>query len=71
MVIEAKFHGSNIRLRVGREFLGENDQKGSITRSADLSGIGDHLISWESDARATYAAKIDVLPLRLKGTTQN
>ena len=55
----------------GREFLGENEQKGYIKRSADLSGIGDHLISWESDARTTYAAKIDVLPLRLKGTTEN
>jgi hypothetical protein len=52
----------------GRDFIGEATQKGFVSRSADLSGVGDHLISWTSDARTTYIAKIDVVPLRLKST---
>ena len=63
--------GCRARVRTtisGRSFVGESEKKGFITRSADLSGVGDHLISWESDARGTYIAKIDVLPLRLKST---
>ncbi len=63
--------GCRARVRTtisGRSFLGESEKKGYITRAAELSGVGDHLISWESDARASYVAKIDVLPLRLKTT---
>ena len=37
-----------------------------MSRDADLSGVGDHLIEFESDARARYLMKVDVLPLRLK-----
>lgn len=63
--------GCRARIRTtisGRSFIGESEKKGFITRSADLSGIGDHLISWESDSRALYIAKIDIVPLRLKST---
>ncbi|MBL9037515.1 MAG: hypothetical protein JNG84_03265 [Archangium sp.] len=61
--------GCRARVRTtvsGRTFVGESQQKGFVSRSADLSGVGDHLIEWESDARANYLAKVDVLPLRLK-----
>ncbi len=63
--------GCRARVRTtisGRSFVGESEQKGFIVRSAGLSGIGDHLISWQSDARSTYIAKIDVVPLRLKSS---
>lgn len=52
----------------GRTFLGEAEQRGFVSRSAELSGVGDHLIEVESDARLEYLMKIDVLPLRLKDT---
>lgn len=58
---------SRIRVPVtGRSFVGEAEQRGFVARKADLSGIGDHLIDVESDARTKYLMKIDVLPLRLR-----
>lgn len=50
----------------GRTFVGEAEQAGLVKRSVDLSGIGDHLIEYVSDARLQYLLKVDVLPLRLK-----
>src|SRR4051794_14551505 len=64
------------RVRVaieGKTFVGESEQSGGVvTRHADLSGIGDHLIQYTSDARLKLLMKVDVLPLRLKdmGTDQ-
>ncbi|GMU62281.1 MAG: hypothetical protein AMXMBFR34_40440 [Myxococcaceae bacterium] len=58
---------SRVRIPVtGRSFVGEQEQKGFVSRKAELSGIGDHLIDVESDARTKYLLKIDVLPLRLR-----
>lgn len=50
----------------GRTFVGEAEQAGFVKRSVDLSGTGDHLIEYESDARLQFLLKVDVLPLRLK-----
>ncbi|MBL8949174.1 MAG: hypothetical protein JNK82_00255 [Myxococcaceae bacterium] len=50
----------------GKVFVGESEQRGTVSRSVDLSGIGDHLIEYTSDARLQYLMKIEVLPLRLK-----
>lgn len=50
----------------GRTFVGEAEQSGFVKRSVDLSGIGDHLIEYTSDARLQFLMKVDVLPLRLK-----
>jgi hypothetical protein len=50
----------------GSAFVGEAQQVGYVTRSADLSSTGDHLVEVESDARTRYLLKIDVLPLRLR-----
>jgi len=59
--------GSRHRVEVtGKALVNENQQTGWVSRTAELSGVGDHLIDIESDARATYLMKIDVLPLRLK-----
>jgi hypothetical protein len=52
----------------GRTFVGEDENQGFVSRSADLSGVGDHLIEYQSDARLDFLMKIDVLPLRLKNT---
>jgi hypothetical protein len=58
---------SRIRTEVtGRTLVGENEKIGWVSRKAELSGIGDHLIEVESDARTRYLMKIDVLPLRLR-----
>jgi hypothetical protein len=50
----------------GRTFVGEQETAGLVQRSVDLSGIGDHLIEYTSDARLSFLMKIDVTPLRLK-----
>ncbi len=54
------------RVLSGRSLIGEAETKGWTSREADLSDIGDHLIEFESDARAKYLVKVDVVPLRLK-----
>ncbi len=50
----------------GRSFVGEFTQRGVVSREVDLTGEGDHLIELESDARASYTAKVDVVPKRLQ-----
>lgn len=58
---------SRVRVEVsGKSFINENEKTGWVTRKAELSGTGDHLIEVESDARTRYLMKIDVLPLRLR-----
>jgi hypothetical protein len=58
---------SRVRIAVqGKTFVGEAEQSGFVKRSADLSGIGDHLIEYTADARLQFLMKVDVLPLRLK-----
>jgi hypothetical protein len=58
---------SRVRTEVtGRTLVGENEKIGWVSRKAELSGVGDHLIEVESDARTKYLMKIDVLPLRLR-----
>lgn len=58
---------SRVRVEVtGKTLLGENEKIGWVTRKAELTGTGDHLIEVESDARTRYLMKIDVLPLRLR-----
>jgi hypothetical protein len=58
---------SRVRVAVeGRTFVGEAEQAGLVKRSVDLSGVGDHLIEYVSDARLQFLMKVDVLPLRLK-----
>ncbi len=59
--------GSRVRVPVtGKTLVGENEKIGWLSRKADLSAIGDHLLEIESDARTRYLMKIDVLPLRLR-----
>lgn len=50
----------------GKVLMDEAARTGIVTRSADLTGIGDHLVEITSDARMSYFLKVDVLPVRLK-----
>ena len=54
----------------GKELVAENEKIGYVARKADLTGTGDHLVEYTSDARAKYTAKIDVLPLRLRDSSE-
>ncbi len=57
---------SRVRLEItGKDFFAEADKTGEVKRTAQLSGTGDHLIDFTSDARATYLFKVDVVPVRL------
>ena len=57
---------SRVRLEItGKDFFAEADKTGQVTRTEELSGTGDHLIDFNSDARATYLFKVDVVPVRL------
>lgn len=58
---------SRIRVAVeGREFVGESDRVGEFRRSAVLTGLGDHLIEFQSNAQLDYTVKVDVVPRRLE-----
>jgi len=46
------------------DFVSEADKTGYFSRSADLTGVGDHLIEFSADAQATYYVKADVVVLR-------
>lgn len=46
----------------GREFVQETEQVGWFSRSADLVGLGDHLIEVTSDAQAQFTMEVDVTP---------
>ena len=48
----------------GQAFIDETQQFGEFVRGADLSGTGDHLVSFESDAQAHYTLKVDVIAKR-------
>ncbi len=49
----------------GKAFIAESANAGFVKKSAQLTGVGDHLIEFESDARAKYTVKVDVRPIRL------
>lgn len=50
----------------GKSFIAEAERSGAFTREATTSGIGDHLIEFDSDAQARYVIKVDVRPTRLR-----
>lgn len=45
----------------GKEFADEARQMGEFTREADLTGIGDHLIEFDSDAQVQYSLEVEVV----------
>lgn len=48
----------------GRTFYGEAEKQGYVAREADLFGVGDHLLEVESDGRARYLLKLEIVPKR-------
>jgi len=50
----------------GVNFFAEAEQVGEYIREADLTGIGDHLIEFQSDSQADYVVKVEVIPKRLQ-----
>lgn len=48
----------------GRTFVGEAERFNGISREAQLNGVGDHLVEFESDAQARFLLKVDVTPKR-------
>jgi hypothetical protein len=48
----------------GEEFLAESQAQSQFVRQADLADLGDHLIQFDSDARAQYAVKVDIVSKR-------
>jgi hypothetical protein len=67
------FFEEGCRSRIRRDvpaaaFVAEAERNGVFSRSADLVGIGDHLIELFSDAQAQYMAKVDVVLQRDQGT---
>lgn len=67
------FFEEGCRARIRRDvpaeaFVAEAERTGVFSRSADLVGMGDHLIEIFSDAQAQYMAKVDVVLERDQGT---
>ncbi len=63
------FHEEGCRTRTreavdGRSVLDAMEKNGEFIREADLTGVGDHLIEFESDMQARYVVKVEVTPLR-------
>ncbi|HLM42365.1 MAG TPA: hypothetical protein VK458_00800 [Myxococcaceae bacterium] len=63
------FHEEGCRARTrqaitGRAALELVEKQGELSREADLTGVGDHLIELSSDMQARYVMKVEVVPLR-------
>jgi hypothetical protein len=63
------FHEEGCRSRIrqslsGRTALELMEKQGELTREADLTGVGDHLIEFSSDMQARYVLKVEVVPQR-------
>ncbi|WP_224370352.1 hypothetical protein [Hyalangium versicolor] len=63
------FHEEGCRSRTretvsGRAALDSAEKLGEFNREADLTGVGDHLVEFESDMQARYVLKVEVASLR-------
>ncbi|WP_224242068.1 hypothetical protein [Hyalangium gracile] len=63
------FHEEGCRARIrqsvsGRAALDSAEKLGEFSREAELTGVGDHLVEFESDMQARYVLKVEVDPLR-------
>lgn len=66
-VVTFQEEGCRARIREsvsGRTALDSAEKLGEFSREADLTGVGDHLVEFESDMQARYVLKVEVLPLR-------
>lgn len=63
------FHEEGCRDRIrqvvsGRTAVESVERQGEFSREADLTGVGDHMVEFESDLQARYVMKVEVEPLR-------
>ncbi|HYI00198.1 hypothetical protein [Hyalangium sp.] len=63
------FHEEGCRARnrevvTGRTALDSAEKFGEFSREVSLTGVGDHLVEFESDMQARYVLKVEVEPLR-------
>ncbi len=63
------FHEEGCRARnrqavSGRTVLDFAEKVGEFSREADLTGVGDHLVEFDSDLQGRYVLKVEVEPLR-------
>ncbi|MDY7226529.1 hypothetical protein [Hyalangium rubrum] len=63
------FHEEGCRARIresvsGRTALDLAEKVGEFSREVELTGVGDHLVEFESDMQARYVLKVEVEPLR-------
>lgn len=66
-VVTFNEEGCRARIRQavnGRTALDSAEKTGEFSREADLTGVGDHLIEFDSDMQARYVLKVEVEPLR-------
>lgn len=50
----------------GRLALDQMEKFGVFSRQVDVTGVGDHLVEFDSDMQARYVVKVDVTPLRIQ-----
>jgi hypothetical protein len=63
------FHEEGCRARIresvtGRTALDSAEKFGEFSREVELTGVGDHLVEFESDMQARYVLKVEVEPVR-------
>jgi hypothetical protein len=50
----------------GRLALDQMEKFGVFSRQANVTGVGDHLVEFDSDMQGRYVMKVEVTPLRLQ-----
>lgn len=48
----------------GRTVVEAMEKFGEFVREVDVTGVGDHLVEFESDMQARYVLKVEVIPQR-------
>ena len=52
------------RAVAGRTVADAMEKFGAFVQEVDVTGVGDHLVEFESDMQARYVMKVDVIPQR-------
>lgn len=59
--------GCRTRVRTevtGKTAMSQMESEGAFTQSADLTGVGDHLVEFQSDLQGRYTLKLQISPGR-------
>lgn len=66
-VVTVNEEGCRARTRqavTGRTAVEAMEKFGEFEREVDVTGVGDHLVEYESDMQARYVLKVEVVPKR-------